>query len=77
MILLSMSLLLIHWLYSKECCDDSHCHPVPCEEIISKGDGWEWHGKDFAKYMLKISPNGECHVCVSAAPICIYLPPRV
>jgi hypothetical protein len=27
--------------------------------------------------MLRVSPDGECHVCTSTLPLCIYLPSRV
>jgi hypothetical protein len=69
--------LLAHALYDPACCEDKHCHPVACEEISSTTNGWLWHGKLFARAMLRDSPDGNCHVCVAAAPVCIYLPPRV
>jgi hypothetical protein len=70
-------LILAHWLYSQECCHEQHCHRVPCDEIVDLGQGWKWHDKVFPKFMLRASPDGECHVCMAAAPLCIYLPPRV
>ena len=71
------TLLLIHWLYAKECCEEQHCHPVNCDEVIDLKDGWKWKDKTFTKNMLRVSPDGACHVCVAAAPVCIYLPPKV
>jgi hypothetical protein len=70
-------IIAVHSIYSDACCSGTHCHPVPCGEIQSVGDGWHWNGMTFPRAMLRIAPDGECHVCVSAAPICIYLPPKV
>lgn len=67
----------VHEFYSDACCAGTHCHPVPCTEVVSTGDGWLWHGRSFEKHMLRVAPDGACHVCVAAMPICIYLPPRV
>jgi hypothetical protein len=74
--LLSISLFLAHWLYSDACCSGDHCHPVPCNEVQDIGEGWRWKDKTFDRHMLKVSPDGNCHVCVAAAPVCIYLPAR-
>lgn len=70
-------LLLAHMFYSDACCSGIHCHPVPCEEILAAPDGWQWRDKLFHRGMLKLAPDGQCHVCVAVNPICIYLPPRV
>ena len=32
-----------HEWYPAACCSDLDCRPVPCEEIHSVGDKWEWH----------------------------------
>jgi hypothetical protein len=80
-------LVLAHWLYDGECCEQRHCHPVPCEQISDTGAGWIWHtdkeAVNFSRDMLKVSPDGNCHVCVSHLTntpvvhgICIYLPAR-
>jgi hypothetical protein len=65
----------VHEFYSSACCSGTHCHPVPCGEITSSGDGWSWQGRTFPHFMLHVAPDGQCHVCVAAAPTCIYLPP--
>jgi hypothetical protein len=71
-------LILIHMLYSHECCEDHHCRPVPCNEVIDLGDdGWRWRDRTFPRWTLRASPDGNCHVCVANIPMCIYLPPRV
>ena len=77
MIFLTATFLLIHEFYAKECCEQTHCHPVPCSEIVTKGDGWQWHEFMFHRDRLKDSPDGKCHVCVNEyVSFCIYLPPR-
>src|SRR5437667_11739368 len=70
-------LILIHMLYSHECCDDHHCRPVPCNEVIDLGDdGWRWRDRTFPRWTLRASPHGNCHVCVANMPVCIYLTSR-
>jgi len=71
-------LLLAHWLYTDECCSNRDCHPVPCVEIHRVKDGWKWRGIWFASNVLKLSPDGACHVCHATEAFigrCIYLPP--
>lgn len=69
-------LILIHSFYSRECCTERDCRPVPCSEITSVKDGWRWKDKVyFSKSMLRVSPDGECHICVGERPWCVYLPP--
>jgi hypothetical protein len=74
-----MVLVLIHSFYTKGCCADTDdCHPVGCGEITTVSDGWQWQKIHFSKAMLRIAPDGGCHVCVdkySNYPHCIYLPP--
>jgi hypothetical protein len=73
------AVLLAHWLYSDECCGGNECHPVACAEVIPFKDGWHWHNIMFAKNVLKISPDGSCHVCVQSGAFighCIYMPPQ-
>jgi hypothetical protein len=78
-LLLTLHLALpVHDFYSKECCDNQHCHPVPCDEVIDLKDGWRWRDRTFSRAMLRISQDGACHICTSSiATFCIYLPPRV
>jgi hypothetical protein len=70
-------IILAHSFYSDACCSGNDCRPVPCDQIVSIPDGWKWHDITFHKAMLRIAPDGGCHVCVAAGPVCIYLPPRV
>ena len=51
-------LILIHMLYSHECCEDHHCRPVPCNEVIDLGDdGWRWRDRTFPRWTLRASPD--------------------
>jgi hypothetical protein len=74
MILLT-AILLAHSFYDMSCCSERDCHPVPCAEIHGTGNGWEWHGRQFTRPMLKASPDNGCHVCLNNnATFCVYLP---
>ena len=65
-----------HSWYSKQCCEDQDCHPVPCGEITPTPDGWTWHNITFEKFKLRESQDAGCHVCTSIQKYgrCIYLP---
>jgi len=73
-----------HSWYTKECCHDKDCHPVPCEEIEKIADGWQWRDKAtkqrywFPHDRLHASHDQACHVCVSLQTtpggICLYVP---
>jgi hypothetical protein len=76
---LALLVLLAHWLYSDQCCGGHDCHPVPCAEIYAFKDGWLWRGIMFGTEVLKLSPDGNCHVCHGDKAFighCIYLPPE-
>ena len=75
MIFLVATYLLIHEFYAKECCNEVHCHPVPCGEITAVDNGWKWQQMRFFPSMLRDSPDGKCHVCAGTVPYCLYLPP--
>ena len=83
--LLFFSLVVpVHEFYSQECCENKDCKPVACEEIISVDGGWMWRSIKFRFDMMKMAPDGNCHVCIATnafhasanGPRCIYLPPR-
>jgi hypothetical protein len=61
--ILIAALLLVHEWYPQNCCSDKDCRPVPCEEIHSDGDKWEWHKLTIDKFKTQVSPDGKCHVC--------------
>jgi hypothetical protein len=75
-ILLSAALIWIHDWYPKECCEEAHCHPVPCEEIRSKDSTYIWKNHVWSKSQAKASPDGRCHVCAVGEfgpSLCIFL----
>lgn len=66
-----------HSFYSKQCCEQQDCHPVPCGEVTPTADGgWTWHTIKFDHSALRESQDAGCHVCVTIARFgrCIYLP---
>lgn len=74
-------LLLAHLLswYPKSCCDDSHCKPVPCEELDEQKDGTIRYGRTvFRKDMIHPSQDNMCHVCQDQRnnetfPYCVFI----
>lgn len=65
-----------HSFYSIECCAEKDCRPVPCSEIVNTPTGWTWKDRNFTTAMLRLSPDGLCHVCFGLVPRCLYLPPQ-
>jgi len=53
-----------HDWYPKECCEESHCHPVDCNEITGNDVDMIWRGTHFPKAWVKAAPDGGCHVCI-------------
>ena len=69
---------LSHEDYTKACCGDKDCHPVPCEEVRSDGMSWKWKNYSIEKWRALPSTDGGCHVCINnnvmtSTMICIYL----
>ena len=62
-----------HGWYPTECCAEGHCHPVDCSEIKSHGTSYTWHEFNFLRTQMKLSPDGNCHVCYGHVPYCIFL----
>jgi hypothetical protein len=59
-----------HSWYDADCCGDTDCHRVPCDEISEEPDGFHWqYGPRrvdelvFARSKLRPSRDGYCHVC--------------
>jgi hypothetical protein len=68
-------LFLAHSFYSQACCGGSHCHPVPCEEVIELPDGGvNYHNAVFDKIHVHPSEDARCHVCMNGqTPLCAYI----
>jgi hypothetical protein len=66
MILLTAMWLLAHAWYPSQCCSDHDCHPVPCDEIHSDGDFYNYRGIRWFKAEAAPSPDGDCHVCYNS-----------
>ena len=71
------SVAFAHDDYPADCCGDHDCHPVPCDEITVRSDGYFWKGLIFLWSSQRTSPDGRCHVChlmkgtTPVLPICI------
>ncbi len=83
-----LQIILVHdapsgFRYPSECCAGDEttgdCHPIPCEEIKTIADGYQWRGLLFKGAMVRISKDMSCHVChgmlngAPAYPHCIFL----
>jgi hypothetical protein len=74
------AVILVHSFYASDCCGGKDCHPVPCSEIRQQQlGGWIWQFINFGPKALRVSEDGQCHVCVlpdfPPKGTCIYLPP--
>lgn len=57
--------LLIHSWYPQSCCADTHCKPVPCDELTEQEDGsWRWQTYHFQRSQVEPSQDQYCHVCI-------------
>jgi hypothetical protein len=68
---------LIHSWYPEGCCEDKHCHPVPCNELVDNGKGKLvlWQKYQFDKQIIRPSPDDQCHIClIGEQPGCIWIP---
>ena len=72
-VLLAATLLAHSW-YPPSCCSDRDCFEVPCGEIHSAGDQWEYKSLTIAKEKSQASQDGKCHVCVipHVSLLCIF-----
>ena len=76
MLLLSSTFpLSSHNWYDGDCCGGNDCHPVPCEEITEKKDGYHWKNLVFKfKESIRPSKDNQCHVChTDTNPHCLYI----
>lgn len=74
-VLLYITVAWGHSWYPSWCCSDQDCLPVPCEDLLTQGDGSViYDGITFAKEMVKESKDQFCHVCMTAArtPLCLF-----
>ena len=73
-----------HSWYPRECCHNDDCHPVPCSELTATRYGLSWKGVAvFSEPMIRLSPDGACHVCgmwehqagrFPYLPLCVFVP---
>lgn len=78
-----VGVILVHSWYPAECCNgdgaSGDCHPIPCESVTEKSDGFHWQNLLFKGAMVRASKDGQCHVCHGhesgqpAFPHCLFL----
>ncbi len=78
-ILLSTSVAHGHYFYSKYCCNDLDCAPVPCDRLIENDKGQVTLHRDgklyvFPKEHTYPSEDNQCHACILGdQPRCVYI----
>jgi len=69
-------LVLTHSWYPSDCCAETDCKPVNCEEILELPNGdLRYQGIVFPSILNKPSQDKYCHVCYnpnSKQPHCIF-----
>jgi hypothetical protein len=71
-----LAFLLAHSWYPSECCNGADCRPVPCDQLAIDGSSAKW-GNGPAR-QLRVSPDGDCHVCMhNEATLCIFVPEKL
>lgn len=70
---LGTTIVLGHSWYPPKCCSDQDCHPVECETIVEKQDGYYYHG-DRANEVYP-SEDKQCHACVTSwgKTLCVFI----
>lgn len=74
-------LTFVHSWYPMECCRDTDCKPVVCEELVELPDGSiKYSNYVFAKTKIKPSQDKNCHVCIFkfptsnvGTPLCVFV----
>lgn len=70
-----------HKWYDYDCCSESDCHPVPCDEVTEKNKSMWYHNFEFFGKSVRPSKDTDCHVCISnegstfmnPVPHCVYI----
>lgn len=76
------AVILIHSWYPPACCEDHHCHPVPCDQLRLVHGGWLYRAQHNEIIFSSAQPSldGACHVCVTTTAdgrdngLCLFLP---
>jgi hypothetical protein len=76
--ILTVTIMLAHSWYPWACCNDQHCHPVPCDSIKADKLGVSWNGVIFTQELIRDSMDEQCHVCIEvvgthAYPYCVFI----
>ena len=69
-----------HGWYPSECCSHNDCEPVPCNALDIHSDKLVIYDHlQFTNKQVKLSPDGECHVCIhhpdgyAKFPVCVFI----
>ena len=62
------TVILVHSWYPQSCCADTHCHPVPCDQMIEQPNG-----DILFNGLIRVPANSvqpsldqQCHICIIA-----------
>jgi hypothetical protein len=74
--LFAAAVILAHSWYPMECCEDSHCRPAPCDQMIEQKNGdIIFNGLiTVPAARVRPSPDRRCHICVVAGSgVCAFI----
>lgn len=74
-LLATITVATAHDWYPYICCGGQGCHPVPCDQLVERGDGtWIWNNLIFSTEQVKSSLDQFCHVCINTQgqPLCAF-----
>lgn len=75
-ILLAYSISWGHSWYDSDCCSNTDCRPVACDELIEQNDGKIKYGAwTIEKPNVRPSKDSKCHICIpqTQIPRCAYI----
>ena len=75
--ILISAVVLAHSFYPQSCCSDTHCHPVPCDQLLEQPNGdvlLAGTGIKVPAAAVQPSPDRLCHICVIAGSgVCAWI----
>ncbi len=70
------AIVLAHSFYPQSCCSDTHCRPVPCDQLIEQPNGDVLFNGTITVPSRSVSPSPDrrCHICIIAGSgVCAFL----
>ena len=74
--LLAAAYILAHSWYPQACCEDSHCRPAPCDQMIEQSNGDIIFNGLIRVPAAQVKPSQDrrCHICIIAGSgICAFI----